>query len=211
MSITKQAFLLLTFFAFIVLLLGSRIVLTSNYRYLFLLWNIFLAAIPYWLGNVITNNFKSLKNIALLVLWLLFYPNALYIVTDLMHLQHFSTLPIWYDVVLLFSCSVLGLILGFKSLWRLEKIIAGTAEKWKVQAFVIVTIILSSFGVYLGRFLRWNSWDIVSNPIDLMTSIGSRLLHPTDHPNTWAVTIILSVLYYLLYELSKANFWRNAD
>lgn len=211
MLFAKQTWLMLGFLAFILLMLIGRIYLTGNITYIFLLWNIFLAAVPYWLGRFITNNFKNVWNILLTGLWLLFYPNALYIVTDLMHLQNLRTFPIWYDVVLLFSSSVLGLILGFKSLWRMEKIIASVSSKKATTVFIIAIIALSSFGVYLGRFLRWNSWDIVSQSLNLMKSIADRFIHPASHPRTWAVTFTLSVLYFLLYELSKANVVRRQE
>lgn len=68
---------------------------------------------------------------------------------------------------------------------------------------IILVLFLGSFGVYLGRFLRWNSWDIISNPFELTLSIGRRIISPFDHLQTWMITVILTVLFYLLYSSIK--------
>jgi uncharacterized membrane protein len=72
-----------------------------------------------------------------------------------------------------------------------------------------VLLFAASFGVYLGRFLRWNSWDIISHPFSLLHDIASRCLHPEDHPRTWGVTVLLgtflSLVYFSLKELKFQN------
>ncbi len=197
--------ILIAFFAFIGLLICLRILYSGEWDYLFLVWNIFLAWIPF----IISGLFKSLKysdkwkRFILFCCWLIFFPNALYIVTDLIHLELESNIPKWFDAVLLFSAAVLGLMMAFISLYRVEKFLHQVAGKRVVSVFVMLILFLGSFGVYMGRFLRWNSWDIISNPFQLGLSIGHRIIYPFDHLQTWGITLIFTVLFYLLYYAVK--------
>lgn len=193
--------ILLSFYGFIGLLIAVRIFYTGSLLYLFLVWNIFLAWVPF----VISSLFKKLnstgkwKQALVFCCWLAFFPNALYIVTDLIHIDLETVVPKWFDALLLFSSAVLGLILAFISLYRVELFFNKMINR-KLQAPLIIFILfLGSFGVYLGRFLRWNSWDIVSNPLQLMFSIGHRIISPLDHLQTWGITMLFTVFFYLLY------------
>ena len=121
-------------------------------------------------------------------------------VTDLIHIQHESPVPTWFDALLLFSSAVFGLLLAFISLYRVERFLSSIIINTKLQAsFILLILFLGSFGVYLGRFLRWNSWDIISNPFQLLRSIAHRVLCPFDHMQTWGITILFTVFFYLLY------------
>jgi uncharacterized membrane protein len=192
---------LLAFFGFIVLLIAVRIFYTGTRLYLFLVWNIFLAWIPFMISSLFCklNSKPKWKQMLVFCSWLAFFPNALYIVTDLIHLQLETTVPKWFDAVLLFSASIVGLMMAFISLYRVEQFLQKTVHK-KLQAVSILLILfLASFGVYLGRFLRWNSWDIISNPFKLMLSITNRIIFPFDYVQTWTVTGTLTIFFYLLY------------
>jgi uncharacterized membrane protein len=192
---------LFAFLSFIGLLIAVRIFYSGSTRYLFLVWNIFLAWIPF----VVSSRFDILtkraawRQVLIFCCWLIFFPNALYIVTDLVHLQIETTVPKWFDAVLLFSASVAGLMMAFVSLYRAEAYLKGTRLSRFVPVLIFLILFLGSFGVYLGRFLRWNSWDIVSNPFQLLLSIGHRIISPFDHLQTWTVTGIFSIFFYLLY------------
>lgn len=193
--------ILFAFFAFICVLLIVRILYTGSLLYLFLVWNIFLAWIPF----VISSLFKKIidksrwKQALLFCCWLAFFPNALYIVTDLVHLQIESNVPKWFDAVLLFSSSVVGLMMAFISLFRVEKYLQRIVHKKMLSPLIILILFLGSFGVYLGRFLRWNSWDIISNPFPLISSIGYRIINPFSYLQTWGITLVFAILFYLLY------------
>ena len=197
--------ILLAFLGFIGLLIAVRVFYTGNTLYLFLVWNIFLAWIPF----IISNLFDKLENKArwkqgfIFCCWLAFFPNGLYIITDLIHLQIESTVPKWFDAVLLFSASVVGLIMAFISLHRVEEFLNRWVNKKLQPALIFMILFLGSFGVYLGRFLRWNSWDIISNPVQLLQSIGHRIISPFDHVQTWTVTGPLTIFFYLLYIFVK--------
>lgn len=193
--------LLLAFVAFIAALIACRIYYSGSLLFIFLLWNIFLAWIPFAVSHYLTlpvvNN--KWKERMLLIVWLLFFPNALYIITDLVHLDIESSIPKWFDAILLFTSSIVGLMMAFISLYRVEKFLSERFARKTVSIIIAGVLFLGSFGVYLGRFLRWNSWDIVSNPLGLLATIVQRFIFPFEHLRTWGITITLTILFYLLY------------
>ena len=193
--------ILFAFCAFIGLLIITRIFYSRNIDYLFLVWNLFLAWIPYMISSLFNKmiNHRRWKQVFVFCCWLVFFPNALYIVTDLIHLDDESRVPKWFDALLLFSSSIVGLMMAFISLHRVETYLYKTVNKKILTPLIILILFLGSFGVYLGRFLRWNSWDILSNPFQLLLSIGNRIISPFDHWQTWGVTVVLTILFYLLY------------
>jgi uncharacterized membrane protein len=187
------------------LLIAFRIFYSGTLRYVTLGWNIFLAWIPYALSNyfVYYRNKEKWKQLCLFSSWLLFFPNALYIVTDLVHLREVSNMPWWFDSVLVFSSSVAGLIMAFVSLSKAEFYLRSILHKKIVIAMVSAIIFLGSFGVYLGRFHRWNSWDVLNNPVGLGIDIFSKLANPVNNYKAWAITVLFSAVYSLLYYFLK--------
>lgn len=180
-----------------------RIYYTGNLMYIFLNWNLFLAFIPWLLTTIalLKPNIKRNKiSISILLIsWLLIFPNAPYILTDLFHLSKGSSMPIWFDLLLILSFAWTGLLYGFFSLWDIEKIIGHqVTPKWK-SMLIIGLIILSSFGIYLGRYLRWNSWDIVSEPLALIYDISERIFDPFSHPRAWGMTLLMGLFLNSLY------------
>jgi len=197
--------ILLAFYAFIGLLIAVRIYFSGSTLYLFLVWNIFLAWIPFMISSLFIKmkDKNKWKSALVFCCWLAFFPNALYIVTDLIHLEQESNIPKWFDALILFSSAIVGLIMAFISLYRVEAFLSKSINR-KLQApFILAILFLGSFGVYLGRFLRWNSWDIISNPFQLLLSIGHRIISPFDHVQTWGITMVFTVFFYLLYVAVK--------
>ena len=169
---------------------------------MFLLWNLLLAWIPFQISVVLTvhGNRRREYRYFLLAVWLLFFPNALYIITDLIHLEESrSDVPVWFDAILLFTCSVAGLIMAFASLFQVEIFLQKNMNRNHVTKLVMAVLFLGSFGVYIGRFLRWNSWDIVANPYSLLIEIANQVMKPFQHYRAWAVTLLLTGLFSLLY------------
>lgn len=164
----------------------------------FLLWNLFLAWIPYWIAltlDLFTRRIAtpSVYSIGFLIItWLLFFPNAPYLVTDLLHLKDSQTVPHWYDVMLFISFAWTGLMLGYCSLFEVQHYLEKVFKKKTVWALMISAIWLGGFGVYMGRFQRWNSWDIVSNPFALIKQQVHVLLNPFDYLNTLGVAVVMS-------------------
>jgi uncharacterized membrane protein len=185
-----------------VVLIAFRVFFTQQITFVFLLWNLFLAFIPFGLSTMLGLSAGRLKARVLLpvgLVWLLFFPNAPYILTDLFHLERRVSIPYWYDLALILSCAWNGLMLAYASLIDMQTLVArrlGAGTGW---AFATVALLLSSFGIYLGRYLRFNSWDIITNPLTLFFDIVSRLLHPFAHPSTWGVTLLYGVFLVLGY------------
>jgi uncharacterized membrane protein len=194
--------ILFLFFSFICCLIGGRVFYTQSSMYIFLIWNLFLAFVPFWISKLFLRfGYSKYFSILLFISWLLFFPNALYIITDLIHLQRKSLMPIWYDAVIVFSSALLGLILAFTSLIKVEEFLRLKFSNKKIALAVPAILFLGSFGVYLGRFLRWNSWDIIQNPWGLVSSVAERFINPFEHLRTWGLTLILFSLFYILYLL----------
>ena len=148
-----------------------RIDRTGSGYYRFLLTNLFLACIPLFLSTAlrIAHYWKLPSPIQFGVagLWLLFLPNAPYILTDILHLTRASHAPAWYDLALLLSCAGTGLLVGYLSLIDVQTIAARRVGQTWSWIFALVSLVLSGFAIYLGRFLRWNSWDVLIDPTRL--------------------------------------------
>jgi len=187
-------------------LLLCRILHTGKTQYISMVWNLFLAFIPYAITRYMLSwnyQFKStwIWTTSFLV-WLAFLPNAPYILTDLFHLPNGGA-PMWYDLFLLLSFAWNGLLMGYLSICEMESMWRARYPKWSAALFVFPVMFLCGMGVYIGRFMRWNSWDIVTNPFALLTEVGDILLHPWEFRAAWAFTICMGVFLSLVYPLIK--------
>jgi len=186
-----------------VILVVARIARSDSGRYVNLIWNLFLAWIPFVLAYAAYG--LSQRRILLIlvipvtaVLWLLFFPNAPYILTDLQHLaQDSSDMPLWYDVIMLVWFSWTGLLLGLVSLYLMHEIVHRTLGRAAGWIFVFAVSGLSSFGVYLGRFVRFNSWDILQGPKEIAVSILGLVIDPSLR--LVAFTVLFTVFYLFVY------------
>ena len=185
--------------AFVVAMLCCRFLYADSKTYIFLLWNIFLAWIPFMISLLVSSKQNKISSAILVGVWLLFFPNALYIITDLVHLGPRQNIPVWYDAVLLFTSSLLGLVMAFASLYNIEIFLRTKFTQKLVNAVIFLCLFAGSFGVYLGRFLRWNSWDILTDPLELIRGVAIRFVNPVAYYRTWAVTILFMCLFSLLY------------
>lgn len=179
----------------------ARYLITDTKVFLFLNWNLFLAFIPWTISSfmVLNNLNKKPFLIILIASWILFFPNSPYILTDLFHLKLHGSAPIWFDLILILSFAWTGLVYGFISLMDIEKLLSNHLSKKWVNFLVVSFLFLSSFGIYLGRYLRWNSWDIISNPLGLAGDIFDRFVNPSMHPRTWGMTILMGLLLNMMY------------
>lgn len=185
------------------LLLIIRIIVTDSPAYLFLPWNLFLAFVPYWIATGIAKNVSIIENrvklLGALAAWLLFIPNSFYIITDLFHLSRFRTAPQWFDLLLIFSFAWNGILFGIISLRRVEIIISKIRGRGFSILIVFAVMWLSAFGIYIGRFLRFNSWDVITDPISLVGEIIDMILHPLENSFAWGMTLCYSVFMTLVY------------
>jgi len=180
-----------------------RVGYSETKTFLFLNWNLFLAIIPWLLTSfaVIKPSVQKRKAMIFLLMgaWLLFFPNAPYILTDLFHLRLKFSMPIWFDLVLILSFAWTGMLFGFLSLWDIEKMLVNFIPPKTVKCISVILLFLGSFGIYLGRYLRWNSWDIIQEPFRLFYDIGDRIINPFEHPRTWGMTLFMGLFLNIIY------------
>jgi len=186
-------------------LLVLRVAYSHRSTYSWLMWNLFLAWLPAFSALVAYNVYKKQSWLKWLVtpgcalVWLVFFPNALYLVTDLIHLHPQSDAPFWFDLILLVAFAWTGFFLGLVSLSLMQEVVrkvAGTITSW---LFALGVLGLSSFGIYLGRFLRWNSWDLFFNPLRLLGDVAEQVRHPLAHFQTLVFSSLFAFVFVAMY------------
>jgi uncharacterized membrane protein len=197
--------------AFCIATLVARWVYSEPGAYGFLAWNLFLAWIPlvaaFFVYDLQQRGARLGRLLPLAAVWLLFLPNAPYLLTDLIHLGVRDDAPLWFDLVLFSAFAWTGGLLGFLSVYLLQVVVRRTAGEVWSWAFVSISLLACAFGIYLGRSLRWNSWEVLTNPGPLASDIWARVSDPLAHPRTLGMTIaltaFLSVLYLVLYSFAQ--------
>jgi len=189
--------------AFSVGLVWIRHELTGEWRYENLVWNLFLAWLPFAFALVAYDGYRRGGRLPALLLpaalWLAFLPNAPYLVTDYMLLREIEGMPVWFDVVMLTSFAWTGLVLGFVSVYLIQSIArrrAGAVAGWAVA---LGSLGLSGLGIYLGRVLRWNSWDLAVQPTAVLADVAERLQSPKLIGMSLAMAAFLTLAYATLY------------
>ena len=186
-----------------------RMALTLNFRYVFLPWNLLLAWLPLYFAMQLINKQSTAKSALYLFLWLLFFPNAPYIITDLLHLKPTDNFPVWYDTLLIFSFAFTGLLSGIVSSLLVFNKAQAFLAPWKARSLMLLAMFISGYGIYVGRFLRYNSWDIFSSPFQLAADTLSRLIHPFAYARTYGVTcmsgILLSLVFFIFESILLAE------
>ena len=199
--------------ALVVAMVAVRVSYSGNSYYEALVWNLLLAWIPFALAVYVYDGRRRGERGPLLwaagALWLVFVPNAPYIVTDFKWLRDWTGAPIWYDVVLVAAAAWCGLMLGFISLYLMQAVVRRSIGAVKAWLFVLGVLAVSSFGIYLGRFQRWNSWDVFTRPGVLAHNVWPHLARPYDHPKTVAVTALftafLAMTYLVFYSFAEVE------
>ncbi|UAB75831.1 DUF1361 domain-containing protein [Mesoflavibacter sp. SCSIO 43206] len=200
-----STFIGLSVFSLFILMI--RMKLTGSYYYLFLVWNLFLAFIPFAISTYLSFQ-QKLNNITIIIIsmvWLLFLPNAPYIVTDLFHLQYSHPNRIWLDVLTISAFAVTGMYFFYQSLLTMETIFKKKFGKTTSTYITPLLIVLVAFGVYLGRYLRFNSWEIISQPLSIFESITSIIFNPKTHYNALLFTALFALFLAVFYYAFKSN------
>lgn len=175
-----------------------------------LLWNLVLAWVPFGLSVLLYALLRSYRwsawpPLIVTILWLCFLPNSFYLLTDLIHLQKFSRVDEVFDVLIFSSFISTGLLLGYTSLalvhLQLRKRLADSMT-WRIVALILL---LSSFAIYVGRDLRWNSWDIITNPAGILFDLSERIIHPFAHPQTYVTTLS----FFIFLGIGYVALWRG--
>jgi uncharacterized membrane protein len=196
-------------------LITYRILAGAQVRHAYLVWNLFLAWLPLVFALFAverfsrTNNPRDRKFLALGIAWLLFFPNAPYIFTDLVHVLAKGRPTFWAELMLILIVALTGFLAGFLSLQVMHGLAMrrwGRAVGW---LFVAGVSGLAAFGVYLGRFTRLNSWDVLLNPVQLAqrTSWGAwNLLTEWQHTKFLILfSLFLLLGYVMLFALTQRS------
>jgi uncharacterized membrane protein len=195
-----------------VFLFGLRLIGAENVRYWFMLWNLLLAwiapLVAWWLARRLQNtHWRNWKNIGLTILWLAFLPNSFYMVSDLIHVQQTGEVSIIFDAVLFTSFIFNGFIAGFMSMMLLHQQLLRRLSPTRSFLIIIGVFTLCGYAIYLGRVLRWNTWDALFHPSGLLFDVSDNILRPLDHPQSFVVTLsfalLISSFYLLTWEFLK--------
>lgn len=187
-----------------VLLFLIRVQQSHNLRYWFLLWNLVLAWLP--LGVVLllrerlkTTRWLTWQNIGLSILWLGFLPNSFYLVSDLIHLHSSGEVSILFDTVMFMSFIFNGFVAGFASVFLVHNLLLKRFRRNQVHLVIAAILLLCSFAIYMGRDLRWNTWDILVNPAGILFDVSERVINPLTHSEVFSITGLFFVLLGSIY------------
>lgn len=188
-------------------ILAIRIIGYEAVNYGFLAWNLFLAGLPVAFACMAEAAWRFRKRfltMGLLAGWLAFFPNAPYITTDLIHLRERAPVPVWFDALLFTSAALAGLLAGFVSLYLVHQMAEerfGVRWGWALCATVIAA---ASFGIYVGRFARFNSWELLTAPHEILFDVGERITDPLSGPTALAVTLSFTALQLVCYVVIRS-------
>lgn len=198
--------------SFTMIMLLARFGYTGELTYGFYIWNTFLALLPLLFSRLLKHNpLPGWKAYLLLAGWLGFFPNAAYIVTDLLHYTDRPPVPLWFDTVLVTMAAWNGLLLGIISLMQVEQFLSNHFKRIWVNLMVILSCILCGYGVYLGRYLRFNTWDVVTNPFKLLSAMAHHALFPFRYMETWTFTLLFGFMFGIVYFTLKSFSGKSAD
>jgi len=181
----------------------ARHIITGRLAYYFLNWNLLLALIPLFVSLFISSGFVRRKpkilTAALFVIWLMFFPNAPYIITDLFYLKNHPARMFWYDTITILLFAWTGLLAGFFSLDIIKDTLFSKLSRVKNIVIICALLFVCAFGVYLGRELRWNTWEIFVKPGKFFFDVINRLFNPLRHKSAWSFTFLMGGFLNITY------------
>jgi uncharacterized membrane protein len=193
--------------AFALVLFVLRAMQSYSFAYANLIWNLFLAWLPFLFSLWIAALYSARPDRRWVIifpgfLWLLFFPNAPYIITDFLHLKDRPGIPIWFDILMLAAFAWTGFFLAIASLRTMQLLVKNHLGWFLSWIFVGSVLTLAGIGIYLGRFSRWNSWDIFFSPKEILTDVIVRVINPLSNLNFYGFTSIITaflVISYLMF------------
>jgi uncharacterized membrane protein len=192
--------MILVSIGFTMSLLFIRILFTRELTYGFFPWNTILAVVPLLFSRKLSIRKEwDRYTIILLLGWLLFFPNAPYIITDLFHFSKDEGVPFWFDLILVVSGTWNGTLLGLISLMQVEQFLQKKLSRNMANFIIMICILLCGYGIYLGRYLRYNSWDILTKPYDLISVMSNHIMSPFENTGIWAFTMGFSLMFGIIY------------
>lgn len=195
----KPLFHLAVLTSFCIALQAVRMYGSQSISFIFLPYNLFLAWLPVLFSLYMQRSTKHLTGFTLFALWLLFFPNAPYIITDLLHLKARSSFPHWYDTMLLYTFAFTGLLAGMLSSLIVYDKLKQHFSRLAARVIIMFSMLASGYGIFLGRFLRWNSWDAFFNPLHILGDTIHRIANPMQNTRTYGVTLVVGALLCITF------------
>ena len=185
-------------------LFAAGVWIHHSHEFSYLIWNLFLAWVPVGFSLALLyvlqkHLWSSWSALALTALWVGFLPNSFYIISDLIHIQEFQRPDLLYDVVMLFSFVLNGVLLGCLSLYMVHDQLRRRMSAWGTAWLIGLVLLLCSFAIYIGRELRWNTWDVLLNPAGILVDISNRLLDVGGYAQVGKTTLSFFVLLSGMY------------
>lgn len=202
LSPTVKKLLLLS--AFCCVLVLFRFKTTDTLSYFFLPGNLLLAWIPLASALLMRRQEKTIPALLCFLVWLPFFPNAPYIITDLVHLRPRNDFPLWFDSILLYSFAFTGLVVGMYSAVIIYNRLKELMPRLIAKGIMLSVMLISGYGIYIGRCLRWNSWDLLTDPTGIYYDTIARLAHPFSYPRTYGMTLVVGVLLCLVFSVFES-------
>ena len=194
------------------LLLAVRVVATDSTRYLFLVWNLLLGLFPLFvlvLHSIYLkkHSWQSLGSLLLVFIFIAFLPNSFYIMTDYTHLRGASEINVNYDILMINAFVFAGLIWGYCATSQFHRELRMRLPEMQSTIIMGLIFLAISFAIYLGRFVRWNSWDILLQPAAIIFDVSEQVVNPNVHSNAYLYTsaffIVLFSVHYTLWRLIR--------
>lgn len=210
----RVAFSLVGLTAISIGLYGVGVVQNHSREFGYLVWNLFLAWLPLLFAIQLIRSlskrlWSSWQPLVLTFAWLIFLPNSFYMISDFIHIQDVVRHDLLYDVVMFTSFIFTAALVGFISLYLVHVELLKRLEMRVSGGLITVIIFLCSFAIYLGRDLRWNSWDVLLNPAGILFDVSDRIIHPLGHPAAIATTtsffVLIGGLYIVGWHLGEAT------
>lgn len=181
-----------------------RVDLSQNLRYWFLFWNLLLAWVPLGVALLLRERLKvsrwlSWQNLGLSLLYVGFLPNSFYLISDLIHLRPTGEVSHMFDAVMFASFIFNGVTAGFASVFLVHWLLIARVARERAHAAVGCILLLCSFAIYLGRELRWNTWDVLINPAGILFDVSERVINPVTHLESFSTTALFFILLGSMY------------
>lgn len=183
---------------------GVGAVQNHDTAFSYLLWNLCLAWLPFLLVLLLLRLLRrrlwsNWLCVTVTLFWLIFLPNSFYMISDFIHIQDIQRHDLLYDVVMFTSFVFSAALVGFVSLYLVHRLLLRRLSVHISAGLITLIIFLCSFAIYVGRDLRWNSWDVLLNPAGLLFDISDRLIHPLDSGAAVSTTASFFILLISLY------------
>ncbi|HLB24266.1 MAG TPA: DUF1361 domain-containing protein [Dehalococcoidia bacterium] len=199
-------------YALCVMMFAARVRNSGEWTYFFVPGNLALAWLPLLFAilchqlSETTTPLRRTLAVASGALWLLFLPNAPYVLTDLQHYQDSPLIAGWYDGLMLGAFVATGMLLGLFSLYLMHGVLAKQAGATASWIVMLAAMPLCGFGIYVGRVLRWNSWDAIVAPGTLVADLTRVATDPLMRSEAFAMTVgfgaFLAASYVTLYAIA---------